>query len=198
MFCQVYYGVKWQPKFKSPTRHCFAIKHPQIQAKNPKYIRYLCADTEAELNKWVVGARLAKYGRTLYENYRGIVEEMAHEDIDRLASARLSVNSGNNNEAAATAAAQQQQHQHLVNGHSAINNNNVVMSEDSISKASSSVSARRSASGGGGASSSASSSLHFPSAASPVPSASSSSLGGVTTTVIVHSSQVRSFSMYFL
>ncbi len=197
MFCQVYYGVKWQPKFKSPTRHCFAIKHPQIQAKNPKYIRYLCADTEAELNKWVVGARLAKYGRTLYENYRGIVEEMAHEDIDRLASARLSVNSGNNNEAAATAAAQQQQHQHLVNGHSAINNN-VVMSEDSISKASSSVSARRSASGGGGASSSASSSLHFPSAASPVPSASSSSLGGVTTTVIVHSSQVRSFSMYFL
>ncbi len=193
----MYYGVKWQPKFKSPTRHCFAIKHPQIQAKNPKYIRYLCADTEAELNKWVVGARLAKYGRTLYENYRGIVEEMAHEDIDRLASARLSVNSGNNNEAAATAAAQQQQHQHLVNGHSAINNN-VVMSEDSISKASSSVSARRSASGGGGASSSASSSLHFPSAASPVPSASSSSLGGVTTTVIVHSSQVRSFSMYFL
>ncbi len=193
----MYYGVKWQPKFKSPTRHCFAIKHPQIQAKNPKYIRYLCADTEAELNKWVVGARLAKYGRTLYENYRGIVEEMAHEDIDRLASARLSVNSGSNNEAAATAAAQQQQ-QHLVNGHSAINNNNVVMSEDSISKASSSVSARRSASGGGGASSSASSSLHFPSAASPVPSASSSSLGGVTTTVIVHSSQVRSFSMYFL
>ena len=52
---QVYYGVKWQPKFKSPTRHCFAIKHPQIQAKNPKYIRYLCADTEQELNKWVTG-----------------------------------------------------------------------------------------------------------------------------------------------
>ena len=52
---QVYYGVKWQPKFKSPTRHCFAIKHPQIQAKNPKYIRYLCADSEQELNKWVTG-----------------------------------------------------------------------------------------------------------------------------------------------
>jgi len=48
---QVYYGVKWQPKFKAPTRHCFAIKHPQIQAKNPKYIRYLCADTELELNR---------------------------------------------------------------------------------------------------------------------------------------------------
>ncbi len=87
---QVYFGVKWQPKFKAPTRHCLAIKHPQIQAKNPKYIRYLCADSELELNKWVTGVRLAKHGRTLFENYRSIVEEMAHEDIDRLASARLS------------------------------------------------------------------------------------------------------------
>jgi hypothetical protein len=87
---QVYFGVKWQPKFKAPTRNCLAIKHPQIQAKNPKYIRYLCADSELELNKWVTGIRLAKYGRTLYENYRSIIEEMAHEDIDRLASARLS------------------------------------------------------------------------------------------------------------
>ena len=87
---QVYYGVKWQPKFKSPSRHCFAIKHPQIQAKNPKYIRYLCADTEQELNKWVTGIRVAKYGKQLYDNYRGIVEEMAHDDLDQLASSRFS------------------------------------------------------------------------------------------------------------
>lgn len=109
---QIYFGVKWQPKFKAPTRHCFAIKHPQIQAKNPKYIRYLCADNEVrvwkckkgtkswttvfllqvDLNKWVTGIRLAKHGRQLYENFRGIIEEMAHDDIDRLASARNSVN----------------------------------------------------------------------------------------------------------
>ena len=31
---QVYYGVKWQAKFKAPTRHCFAVKHPQIQVRN--------------------------------------------------------------------------------------------------------------------------------------------------------------------
>ena len=37
---QVYYGVKWQAKFKAPTRHCFAVKHPQIQVGNnmPKFL----------------------------------------------------------------------------------------------------------------------------------------------------------------
>jgi len=89
--------VKWQPKFKSPSKHCFAIKHPQIQAKNPKYIRYLCADTEEDLNKWVTGIRIAKYGRLLYDNYRTIVEDIVHDDLDRLASARLSFGSTSQN-----------------------------------------------------------------------------------------------------
>ena len=30
---QVYYGVGWKRKFKSPTDFCFGIKHPQIQAR---------------------------------------------------------------------------------------------------------------------------------------------------------------------
>ena len=63
-----------------------------FQAKNPKYIRYLAAETEGELNKWVTGIRIAKYGKGLYENFRGIVEQMAHDDIDQIAaSSRLSV-----------------------------------------------------------------------------------------------------------
>ena len=44
------------------------------------------------MNKWVTGIRVAKYGKTLYENYRGIIEQMAHDDIDQIAaSSRLSV-----------------------------------------------------------------------------------------------------------
>ncbi|XP_040581301.1 ras-associated and pleckstrin homology domains-containing protein 1 isoform X2 [Lepeophtheirus salmonis] len=82
---QVYFGVKWQPKFKAPTPHCFSIKHPQIQAKSPKYIRYLCAETEFELNRWVTGIRLAKYGKILNQNYRAIIEDLAHQDLDKLA-----------------------------------------------------------------------------------------------------------------
>ena len=50
------------------------------------------------MNKWVTGIRIAKYGKTLYENYRGIIEQMAHDDIDQIAaSSRLSVHDPKSN-----------------------------------------------------------------------------------------------------
>jgi len=92
---QVYYGVGWNRKYKSPTEYCFGIKHPQIQAKNPKYIKYLCVDSQKELHQWVTGIRIAKNGSHLFDNYRGIVDEITHADIDILTSKRFSVNSPN-------------------------------------------------------------------------------------------------------
>ena len=61
-----------------------------LQAKTPKYIRYLCVESEKELHKWVTAIRVAKNGRNLYTNYRSIVEEIAHADIDILTSKRFS------------------------------------------------------------------------------------------------------------
>lgn len=92
---QVYYGIGWKGKYKAPTDYCFGIKHPQIQAKNPKYIKYLCVDSQKELHQWVTGIRVAKNGRSLFDNYRGIVEEITHADIDMLTAKRFSVNSNN-------------------------------------------------------------------------------------------------------
>ena len=58
---QVYYGVGWRKKFKAPTEHCFAIKHPGLQqAKCTKYIKYLCAEDETTLHKWVTAIRIIK------------------------------------------------------------------------------------------------------------------------------------------
>lgn len=73
---QVYYGVNWRQEHKSPTEFCFAIKHPQIQARNCKNTKYFSVETEMELHRWVTGIRLLKHGAVLCENYRDILEVM--------------------------------------------------------------------------------------------------------------------------
>ncbi|XP_039281247.1 amyloid beta A4 precursor protein-binding family B member 1-interacting protein [Nilaparvata lugens] len=73
---QVYYGVSWKKKYRAPTDHCFAIKHPCLQQpKSVKHIKFLCADDPHSLHRWVVGIRIAKHGHQLLSNYRSLVEE---------------------------------------------------------------------------------------------------------------------------
>uniref|UniRef100_A0A8C6Z5H1 Amyloid beta A4 precursor protein-binding family B member 1-interacting protein n=1 Tax=Nothoprocta perdicaria TaxID=30464 RepID=A0A8C6Z5H1_NOTPE len=69
----VYYGTQHKVKYKAPTDHCFVLKHPQIQ-KESQYIKYLCCDDQATLHQWVTGIRIAKYGKTLYGNYKCAVK----------------------------------------------------------------------------------------------------------------------------
>lgn len=65
----LYYGFGWRKKYKAPNDYGFAIKHPQVQSKSPKQIKYLCADTEDDLRLWTTGIRIAKYGKQLLENF---------------------------------------------------------------------------------------------------------------------------------
>ncbi|XP_041824061.1 amyloid beta A4 precursor protein-binding family B member 1-interacting protein [Melanotaenia boesemani] len=65
----VYYGKDFKSKYKAPTDFCFVLKHPQIQ-KESQYIKYLCCDDAWSMNLWVTGIRIAKYGASLYENYK--------------------------------------------------------------------------------------------------------------------------------
>ncbi|XP_076067136.1 ras-associated and pleckstrin homology domains-containing protein pico isoform X2 [Oratosquilla oratoria] len=85
---QVYYGVGWKKKYKAPTDWCFAIKPPHLQTKSSKYIKYLCAEDSQTLARWVMGMRIAKSGKQLIDNYKSLVEDLAQEDIDMLASSR--------------------------------------------------------------------------------------------------------------
>ncbi|XP_060854044.1 uncharacterized protein LOC132931945 isoform X1 [Rhopalosiphum padi] len=67
---QVYYGVGWRKKYKAPTEHCFAVKHPCLQQpKSTKYIKYVCAEDERTLHKWMSAIRIVKYGQQLLDNY---------------------------------------------------------------------------------------------------------------------------------
>ncbi|EPY75546.1 amyloid beta A4 precursor protein-binding family B member 1-interacting protein isoform 2 [Camelus ferus] len=65
----IYYGIQCKMKYKAPTDYCFVLKHPQIQ-KESQYIKYLCCDDARTLSQWVTGIRIAKYGKTLYDNYQ--------------------------------------------------------------------------------------------------------------------------------
>ncbi|CAG5008249.1 unnamed protein product [Parnassius apollo] len=86
---EVYIGLNWKKKYKSPTEYCFAIKHPRLQQpKSVKFIKFLCADDPSTLERWVTAMRIAKHGRQLLENYRSLVEELTQEDLDHLAHAR--------------------------------------------------------------------------------------------------------------
>ncbi|XP_035231428.1 ras-associated and pleckstrin homology domains-containing protein 1-like isoform X2 [Stegodyphus dumicola] len=104
----VYLGFGWKKKYKSPTEFGFAIKHPQIQTKSSKYIKYLCADDEMTLRQWMMGIRIAKYGLQLKENYENLLRDIAEEDLETLANARsFSVSS-----VAKTATSQQESSHH--------------------------------------------------------------------------------------
>ncbi|XP_004929882.1 uncharacterized protein LOC101741823 isoform X2 [Bombyx mori] len=86
---EVYIGLNWKKKYKSPTDYCFAIKHPRLQQpKSVKFIKFLCAEDQQTMERWMTAMRIAKHGRQLLENYRSLVEELTQEDLDHLAHAR--------------------------------------------------------------------------------------------------------------
>ncbi|MBN3311688.1 AB1IP protein, partial [Atractosteus spatula] len=69
----IYYGTEYKVKYKAPTDYCFVLKHPQIQ-KESQYIKYLCCDDKYMMHQWVTAIRIAKYGKTLYDNYKVAVQ----------------------------------------------------------------------------------------------------------------------------
>lgn len=57
----IYLGLNWKKKYKAPSDYCFAIKHPRLQQpKSVKFIKFLCAEDKATLEKWMVAMRIAK------------------------------------------------------------------------------------------------------------------------------------------
>lgn len=85
----VYKGVGWKKKYKAPTDHGFALKCPKVNITG-KGMKMLCAEDTETLEKWLMCCRIAKYGKKLVDNFKNLVEDLAREDLDKLASTRLS------------------------------------------------------------------------------------------------------------
>ncbi|XP_012944095.1 ras-associated and pleckstrin homology domains-containing protein 1, partial [Aplysia californica] len=80
-YVEVYRGLGWKKKYHAPTDYCFALKHPQIQKKTSKYIRYFCADSEVALDQWVMGVRTVKLGKQMLHNYEHLTHEISMWDM---------------------------------------------------------------------------------------------------------------------
>ncbi|GFO38016.1 ras-associated and pleckstrin homology domains-containing protein 1 [Plakobranchus ocellatus] len=80
-YVEVYRGLGWKKKYHAPTDFCFALKHPQIQKKTSKYIRYFCAETEMALDQWVMGIRTVKLGKQMLHNYERLTHEISMWDL---------------------------------------------------------------------------------------------------------------------
>lgn len=85
----VYKGIGWKKKYKAPSDYGFALKCPKVNITG-KGMKMLCAEDSETLEKWIMCCRIAKYGRKLIDNYKNIIDDLAREDLDKIASTRLS------------------------------------------------------------------------------------------------------------
>ncbi|KAL8578544.1 hypothetical protein ACOMHN_028816 [Nucella lapillus] len=82
-FVEAYRGIGWKKKYHSPSDFCFALKHPQIQKKTSKYIRYFCAESDCALDQWIMGIRIAKLGKELLHNFEHVHHEISTWDLSQ-------------------------------------------------------------------------------------------------------------------
>ncbi|KAH8387789.1 hypothetical protein KR093_009485, partial [Drosophila rubida] len=75
----VYTGIGWRKKWKSPTDHTFGFKSAVDSSlgKSCRSLKMLCAEDAATLDRWLTAIRICKYGKQLWHNHKLLMEELS-------------------------------------------------------------------------------------------------------------------------
>ncbi|KAL5276114.1 RAPH1 family protein [Megaselia abdita] len=86
----LYRGISWKKKFKSPTDFTFALKSPADPSlvKSCRSLKMLCADEQEVLEKWVTAIRVAKYGKNILDNHKNLIDDLTREASDKFSANR--------------------------------------------------------------------------------------------------------------
>ncbi|KAL7744251.1 hypothetical protein ACLKA6_009212 [Drosophila palustris] len=74
----VYTGIGWRKKWKSPTDHTFGFKSAVDSSlgKSCRSLKMLCAEDGATLDRWLTAIRICKYGKQLWHNHKLLMDEL--------------------------------------------------------------------------------------------------------------------------
>ncbi|XP_068141491.1 ras-associated and pleckstrin homology domains-containing protein 1 isoform X1 [Drosophila tropicalis] len=78
----VYTGLGWRKKWKSPTDYTFGFKSAVDSSlgKSCRSLKMLCAEDLATLDRWLTAIRICKYGKQLWHNYKLLLEDLCLGD----------------------------------------------------------------------------------------------------------------------
>lgn len=75
----VYTGIGWRKKWKSPTDYTFGFKSAMDSSlgKSCRSLKMLCAEDGQTLDRWLNAIRICKYGKQLWHNHKLLIEELS-------------------------------------------------------------------------------------------------------------------------
>ncbi|KRK06551.1 uncharacterized protein Dyak_GE17351, isoform B [Drosophila yakuba] len=74
----VYTGLGWRKKWKSPTDYTFGFKAVADSSlgKSCRSLKMLCAEDLPTLDRWLTAIRVCKYGKQLWDSHKSLLEDL--------------------------------------------------------------------------------------------------------------------------
>ncbi|XP_016949187.1 abnormal cell migration protein 10 [Drosophila biarmipes] len=89
----VYTGLGWRKKWKSPTDYTFGFKAvaDSSLSKSCRSLKMLCAEDLPTLDRWLTAIRVCKYGKQLWDSHKSLLEDLCLSRDDAVSQSSFAV-----------------------------------------------------------------------------------------------------------